>query len=136
MKLKLSLVIGVLAVALAAVVAVASPSATAARGTGAGAPTDVIHGTNGYVGTFTVTSFKKVDRAIRAYGTFNGTDAPGNAISDPGYADVLIGGASNAAAAAAAGSCSILDLTLGPLPLDLLGLVVDLNQIHLTITAE
>jgi hypothetical protein len=36
----------------------------------------------------------------------------------------------------AAGSCTILDLTLGPLHLDLLGLVVDLNQVHLTITAQ
>lgn len=34
------------------------------------------------------------------------------------------------------GSCQILDLTLGPLHLDLLGLVVDLNQVHLTITAQ
>jgi hypothetical protein len=34
------------------------------------------------------------------------------------------------------GSCRILDLTLGPLHLDLLGLVVDLNQVHLTITAQ
>jgi hypothetical protein len=34
------------------------------------------------------------------------------------------------------GTCSILDLTLGPLHLDLLGLVVDLNAIHLTITAQ
>lgn len=31
--------------------------------------------------------------------------------------------------------CQVLDLTLGPLHLDLLGLVVDLNQVHLTITA-
>ena len=38
--------------------------------------------------------------------------------------------------AAATGSCSILDLTLGPLHLDLLGLVVDLNQVHLTITGQ
>ncbi len=38
--------------------------------------------------------------------------------------------------AAAAGSCSILDLTLGPLHLDLLGLVVDLNQVHLQITGQ
>jgi len=37
---------------------------------------------------------------------------------------------------AAAGSCTILDLTLGPLHLDLLGLVVDLNQVHLTITGQ
>jgi hypothetical protein len=32
--------------------------------------------------------------------------------------------------------CTILDLTLGPLHLDLLGLVVDLNQVHLVITAQ
>ncbi len=33
------------------------------------------------------------------------------------------------------GSCQILDLDLGPIHLDLLGLVVDLNAIHLDITA-
>jgi hypothetical protein len=33
-------------------------------------------------------------------------------------------------------TCPILNLVLGPLHLDLLGLVVDLNQVHLTITAE
>ena len=33
-------------------------------------------------------------------------------------------------------TCDILDLTLGPLHLDLLGLVVDLNEVHLQITAE
>jgi hypothetical protein len=37
---------------------------------------------------------------------------------------------------AAATTCSILDLTLGPLHLNLLGLVVDLNTVHLTITAD
>jgi len=37
---------------------------------------------------------------------------------------------------AAKATCQILNLTLGPLHLDLLGLVVDLNQIHLTINAE
>jgi hypothetical protein len=35
----------------------------------------------------------------------------------------------------APGSCEILDLDLGPLHLDLLGLVVDLAPIHLDITA-
>lgn len=34
------------------------------------------------------------------------------------------------------GTCEILDLVLGPLHLDLLGLVIDLNQVELTITAE
>ena len=32
--------------------------------------------------------------------------------------------------------CSVLDLTLGPLHLNLLGLIVDLNRVHLTITAD
>lgn len=36
---------------------------------------------------------------------------------------------------AAAGSCQVLDLVLGPLNLNLLGLVVDLNQVHLSVTA-
>jgi hypothetical protein len=36
----------------------------------------------------------------------------------------------------ATGTCQILDLTLGPIHLDLLGLVVDTNQIHLQITAQ
>jgi hypothetical protein len=35
----------------------------------------------------------------------------------------------------ATGSCQILSLTLGPLHLDLLGLVIDLNQVNLNITA-
>jgi hypothetical protein len=33
-------------------------------------------------------------------------------------------------------TCDILDLTLGPLDLDLLGLVIHLDQVHLTIDAE
>ena len=32
--------------------------------------------------------------------------------------------------------CPILNLILGPLHLDLLGLIVDLNQVHLTVTAD
>jgi hypothetical protein len=41
----------------------------------------------------------------------------------------------NAVTSQTAGTCQVLDLVLGPLHLDLLGLVVDLNQVHLTITA-
>jgi len=36
----------------------------------------------------------------------------------------------------AAPTCSVLDLVLGPLNVNLLGLVVDLNRVHLTITAN
>ena len=38
--------------------------------------------------------------------------------------------------AAQPGPCQILDLVLGPLHLNLLGLIVDLNQVHLQITAD
>src|SRR3954451_2857617 len=41
-----------------------------------------------------------------------------------------------AAQALPAGSCAILDLVLGPLHLDLLGLVIALNRVHLSITAN
>jgi len=33
-------------------------------------------------------------------------------------------------------TCNILDLTLGPIHLDLLGLVLDTNQIHIQLTAN
>jgi hypothetical protein len=41
----------------------------------------------------------------------------------------------NATAAAAGATCPVLDLILGPLHLNLLGLVVDLNKVHLAVTA-
>lgn len=44
--------------------------------------------------------------------------------------------APKARASAATKSCRVLDLVLGPLHLDLLGLVVDLNKVHLSITAH
>lgn len=34
------------------------------------------------------------------------------------------------------GTCPVLALTLGPLHLDLLGLVIDLSQVNLSITAQ
>ena len=125
MRLKLSFLAATLVVALAAVAAVATPSAQAARS-----------------GTFTITSFKTVDGVINAVGTFTGSINGGAPVTTAATAPVTaingtgVGGASTAAAAAATGSCQILDLTLGPLHLDLLGLVVDLNQVHLNITAQ
>jgi hypothetical protein len=152
MKLKLSLVLAVLAVSLSAVVAVAAPSAQAKKG--GSITTDAAGVTNpgaaATAGTFTITGFKVVNGAITAVGTFTGTIAGVNGdqtVTSPATAVVtsangrsLSSGTSTlaapAAAAAAAGSCQILDLTLGPLHLDLLGLVVDLNQVHLQITAQ
>jgi|RhiMetdeSRZDD1v2_1073273.scaffolds.fasta_scaffold22987_5 hypothetical protein len=67
-----------------------------------------------------VTSFQVVNGTLTAVGTVTG-----GGVTVPFQAPVQ-----------ATGSCRILDLTLGPLHLDLLGLVVDLNQVHLTITAQ
>lgn len=70
--------------------------------------------------TLTVTGFKVVNGALQAVGTVsNGTTtAPFTTnVVDPA-------------------ACQILNLTLGPIHLNLLGLVVDLNQVHLQVTAQ
>jgi hypothetical protein len=142
MKLKLSLLAGVLAVALTAAVAVATPSAQAKKGgnlpvSAAG----IQHGTTTAVtGTFNITNFKVVNGVLTAVGTYTGSLSP---TATPASAAVTsingtpLGGSGAAAApTAVTATCDILDLVLGPLHLDLLGLVVDLNQVHLQITAE
>jgi hypothetical protein len=152
MKLKVSLAIGVLAVALSAAVAVAVPGAQAKTGgsytlpgTFSGTASNAtITDAAATADSITITGFKNVGGVINAVGTFTGTIAGvngGEQFTTGFTAPVtqidghsLAGGASSLAAAA--GTCQILDLTLGPLHLDLLGLVVDLNQVHLNITAQ
>jgi hypothetical protein len=158
MKLKVSLAIGVLAVALAALVAVVVPSAQAKTGgsyttsydanavpSAATTPSSDVPNAPA-TGNITITGFKKVGGVINAVGTFTGTIAGvngGQQLTDVAFTapvtnvdgHSLTGNAATALAAADP-SCQILDLTLGPLHLDLLGLVVDLNQVHLTITAQ
>jgi hypothetical protein len=79
------------------------------------------------VGTLDVTSFRVVNGVLNGVGTFTGT-VGGQQVPQSFTAPV--------APQQATGSCQILDLVLGPLDLDLLGLVVDLNQVHLNITAQ
>lgn len=97
-----------------------------------------------FSGTFTPTSFKVVNGVLEAVGTLKGTltDANGTSLGSVSQAASLpvqttaaSGAALHAAAAPAAASCNVLDLVLGPLNLNLLGLVVTLNQVHLNITA-
>lgn len=98
----------------------------------------------------TVTSFAKKNGGIVANGTATVVqkDLAGNTVATASQPVVdlpvqSINGqsvsgysATNAASTFAAGSCDILSLTLGPLHLDLLGLVIDLNQVNLNITAQ
>jgi hypothetical protein len=130
MKVKLSVLAGVLAVTigLAAVAATLAPSATAAP-PAAGLTSTITPAQSGGIldGVFTITSVTTNDAGqLVANGVFTGT-ANGQTITSDAQAPINAPGQ---------GSCRILDLTLGPLHLDLLGLNVDLNQVHLVITAQ
>ncbi|MEO6083115.1 MAG: hypothetical protein ABIQ18_08410 [Umezawaea sp.] len=93
--------------------------------------TDPSGGVGTVVGTFTPTGF-----------TEDGTTALANGIVDLTLIDSAgqqVGTESREVTApvgVAQVSCEILDLVLGPLDLDLLGLVVHLDRVHLNITAE
>jgi hypothetical protein len=79
-------------------------------------------------GSYTITHFVNQGGRLLAVGTL--TAAAGTVIGTVTNAPVSV------PVAAAAGSCTILDLTLGPLDLNLLGLMAHLNQVHLVITAQ
>ena len=142
MKLKVGLIVAALAVMLASVAGFATSSAQAAK-PGAGSVPVAINDTartgEQVVGTFNISSFKVVNGTLTAFGTFEGT-VDGVAKTDPTASApvnaISTGAASSAITAQQNGTCNILDLTLGPLHLDLLGLIVDLNEVHLTIDAQ
>jgi len=83
-----------------------------------------------FTGTLTIDRFVRQAGQIVAIGTISGTDGVTTVTDAPAALPVDL------AAAAATASCEILDLVLGPLNLDLLGLVVTLDVVHLNITAE
>lgn len=90
-------------------------------------PTGTAAGT--FSGILNVTNFAVQNGQIVANGLLTGTitnlDGTTSQVSQT-VSSVVTG---------ADASCSILSLTLGPLHLDVLGLVVDLNQVNLNITA-
>ena len=90
-------------------------------------------GTGSVDGVFDVQRFANQGGTLMAIGTFSGT------ITDEAGA-VLATGTTPLALPVnldqSAGSCQILDLVLGPVDLDLLGLEVHLDTVHLNITAQ
>ncbi len=135
LTLALSLLVAAPSVAMAASPATTQHQTTAAPQVG---PVSVpIVGTAGTDAVATVTRFQVVDGVLTAVGTITGTVATTDVAGTTILTDVT-----NAAFTAPVSilqapgaSCEILDLVLGPLHLDLLGLVVDLNQVNLDITA-
>jgi hypothetical protein len=94
-------------------------------------------------GTFTgnlhINSFAVRDGALVASGIVTGTRVDENGVVTAIVRTVSLpvntGSASTRAAAAPAASCGILHLELGPLDLDLLGLVVHLDRVVLDLSA-
>ena len=135
LTLALSLLIAAPSVAMAATPTQTPNQTTAAPNVG---PLTVpIVGTAGTDAVATITSFQVVDGVLTAVGTITGTVAT----TDVAGATILTEVTNAAFTApttilqAPGAACQILDLVLGPLHLDVLGLVVDLNQVNLDITA-
>jgi hypothetical protein len=118
---------------------VAAPKAPAAAPVSApisGTFTDALGGTGTATGTFTPTQFVAQGDQLLSQGVADLTlvDSTGQQVGTASPTITLP--TSVAPGAGVQATCQILDLVLGPLDLDLLGLVVHLNQVHLNITAE
>ena len=87
-------------------------------------------------GTFAIKKFAVVNKQIRAIGTVSLSSAGKVKVIAASMPLVLPQNGSAARAVSALATCDILRLTLGPLDLNLLGLVVHLDQLNLDIVAE
>ena len=135
---RLTMIVVTLAAALGlsfagAGVANAAPSAPAAAAPVTALATPVT-GTaadgGSFAGTFTPAKFTTQNGKLLATGSLTGT------VSDASGATIgTVSRTVSMPVTVAAVTCQVLNLVLGPLHLDLLGLVVDLNQVHLVITA-
>jgi hypothetical protein len=141
------LVMGMFAFAGAAPLNNATASSPSAAGARAQNPfqdiavTGDILGGGTFTGQLDITSFAAQNDQLFASGILNGVLRTGTGetlnVTNEYVSDIPV----NLTSAAAKGdapnaTCGILDLTLGPLDLDLLGLHVHLNQVHLVIEAH
>jgi len=148
-----ALAVGLTATSASAATAhAASRTVAAAPAAAAGKLTSTVTGTftnadgqGTFAGTFTPQKFSVANGVLEATGLLKGTmtDANGTrlgTVSQTVTMPVNTGATTSGAKASAANqqaalACNVLDLVLGPLNLNLLGLVVTLNQVHLNITA-
>ena len=119
--------------ALTSVMLVSAPAASA-QPTGS-AITVPITGTSGiynFAGTFTLTGFRLVNGTLSAVGTLSGTLT--NTVA--GTTQTVSNFPINLPVADVSATCQILHLELGPLDLNLLGVVVHLDKVVLDVTAQ
>jgi hypothetical protein len=129
------LTIGALGLAPAASASAASAPTAASAATSTATATStinqVIPGVGTFVGSFTPTGFSNQGGQLAVTGVVSGslTTLAGAVVPVTQTVTTTV------ASATTTNGCKILDLVLGPLHLDVLGLVVDLNQVNLDITA-
>jgi hypothetical protein len=123
--------LGMVPAATAAPGANAAPNAVAAAQPVAttlpvdGTTTDALGNVTAFTGQISDLTARTVGGVLTLTGTLTGTGLPAGGTAFTTEITDL----------AADQACTILDLTLGPINLDLLGLVIDLNQVELDITA-
>jgi hypothetical protein len=145
MVLAVALLVGTSVLASGSVRA-ASPSASTSTGslmfpiittvncTAVGVPSNLCTAagqTLSFSGTGSITSFQVVNGVVTAVGTYTGT-----LTNTTTQATTTLSGTLSGALTGGTGSCQILNLTIGPIYLNLLGLVVQTNTVNLTITAQ
>jgi hypothetical protein len=142
MRTKVALVVALITAFLTALTV--SPAATAAPPTGTLTVSPVagtIAGGGTFDGTFEVVRFVNQRGNLAVSGLLSGTlrDANGaviGTVTDVPVTELVDVAPEDGVSTQQIGECEILDLVLGPLELDLLGLVVTLDTVHLNITAE
>jgi hypothetical protein len=124
--------------------AVAQPTRATASASGTmtssvqGTFTDAVGGTGAVTGTFVPTRFTSTSSQVLATGELTATlvDSIGRSVGTATQTVTLplVRGESGGDFTSLA-SCEVLDLVLGPLDLNLLGVMVHLDRVHLNITA-
>ncbi len=108
----------------------AAPPAPAVSVPVTGTFTDALGGVGTFAGNLALNRFAAQNGGLVAIGTLTGTltNSLGQVVGTVTQAVTL--------PVTASGTCQVLHLTLGPLDLNLLGLMVHLNQVVLDITAQ
>ena len=116
----------------------AAPSAASLSAPVTGSFTDASGGQGVFSGTFTPTKFTAPNDQVVATGTLTGTltDSAGTVLGTVTKTVSSPLDTSNSTDATPAVACQILDLRIAPIDLNLLGLVVHTDTIHLNITAQ